>query len=229
MHVPYVEQPHQSPPGYRVRDAELADVDSITNIWYTSFNPTHKFFHFATPDDAATRKWFNELWAMGIKAGPGVMRTFVVESLSQGNKLVAFSRWHVPQADGNQDIPMPPVPVHWDSEITDGLWGGMARSRARIMGKEPHWMAEFIAVDQAYQKRGLAFTLSDWGIRQADAEGLKIYGDASMKGLPVWKHYGCVERGIIRNPGRPGCFETYEVVPIVRLPKTKEVRELVKV
>lgn len=76
---------------------------------------------------------------MGIVAGPDVMRTFVVEDLSQGNKLVAFSRWHVPQADGNQDIPMPPIPAHWDPEITEELWGGMAQNRARIMGQKPHW------------------------------------------------------------------------------------------
>ena len=139
MHVPYAEQPHRPPPGFRVRDAGLTDVESITNIWYASFNPTHKFFDYATPDDAATRQWFNELWTMGIQAGPGVIRTFVVENLSQENKLVAFSRWHVPQADGSQDIPMPPIPAHWDPEITDALWGGMARSRERVMGKKPHW------------------------------------------------------------------------------------------
>ncbi|KAI3338322.1 hypothetical protein F4824DRAFT_460480 [Ustulina deusta] len=228
MHVSYSEQPHRPPPGFHVRDAELTDVESITNIWYAAFNPTHKFFDFATPDDATTRKWFNELWTMGIVAGPGVMRTFVVEDLSRGNKLVAFSRWHVPQADGNQDIPMPPVPAHWDLDITEALWGGMARSRSRIMGQKPHWMGEFIAVDQAYQKTRLGFTLSDWGCRQADEGGLELYGDASMKGLPIWKRYGCEERGLIRIPGRPGCFETYEVVPIVRLPKPRVTQDTTK-
>ncbi|KAJ3577643.1 hypothetical protein NPX13_g2923 [Xylaria arbuscula] len=221
MHVPYAELPHLPPPGFRVRDAKLTDVVSITNMWYASFSPTHKFFDYATPDDPATRQWFNEAWTMGIQAGPSVMRTFVVESLSEGNKLVAFSRWHVPQVDGNQDIPMPPIPEHWDAEITDSLWGGMARSRERVMGKEPHWMGEFIAVDQAYQNTRLAFTLFDWGCRQADEGQLLMYGDASMKGLPVWRHYGCEERGVIRIPARLGCFETYEVVALVRRPKTR--------
>ncbi|KAI0535798.1 hypothetical protein GGR58DRAFT_503941 [Xylaria digitata] len=228
MHLSYPEQPHYPPSGFRVRDAELADVGSLTNIWYAAFNPTHKFFDFATPDDAPTRKWFDELWTMGIMAGPTVMRTFVVEKLSEGNKLVAFVRWHVPQADGNQDIPMPPIPSSWDPEITDALWGGMERMRARVMGKRPHWMGEFTVIHQDYQKTGLALTLFGWGCRQADRAGLEMYGDASMKGLPVWKHYGCEERETIRIPGRPGCFETYVVVAIVRLPKTKALRDTAK-
>ncbi|KAF2968313.1 hypothetical protein GQX73_g5253 [Xylaria multiplex] len=228
MHLSYPEQPHYPPPGFRVREAELADVGSLTNIWYAAFNPTHKFFDFAIPDDAPTRKWLDELWTMGIVAGPTVTRTFVVEKLSEGNKLVAFARWHVPQADGNQDIPMPPIPASWDPEITDALWGGMERMRARVMGKRPHWMGEFIVIDQDYQKTGLALTLFNWGCHQADRAGLEIYGDASMKGLPVWKHYGCEERETIRIPGRPGSFETYVVVAMVRLPKTKAVRDTVK-
>jgi len=134
-----IEQPHQPPPGFRIRDAKLADVGSITDVWYASFNRTHKFFHYATPDTPTTRKWFDEFWATGIRAGPKVVRTFVAEDLANDNKIVAFSRWHVPQADGNQDVPFPPFPDEWDPEITEALWGGMARSRLRVMGKRPHW------------------------------------------------------------------------------------------
>ncbi|KAI1122080.1 hypothetical protein F5Y10DRAFT_281989 [Nemania abortiva] len=225
MHVPYAEQPHKPPPGFRIRDAELADVEDIVNVWYASFNASNKFFDYVIPDDAATRKWLQELFTMGIVAGPGVIRTFVVEDLSQGKKLAAFARWIVPQEDGNQDIPMPPVPSHWDPEITDALWGGMARSRARIMGQKPHWMAEFIAIETAYHHAGLAFALFDWGVRQAEAGGMEIYGDSTMRGLPVWKRYGAEERGLIRIPARPGWFDKYEVVPVVWTPNNKLARD----
>jgi hypothetical protein len=231
MLLPYVELPYTAPPGYRLRDAELADAGSITDIWYASFNPSHKFWEYATPDDAITRKWFDDLWTMGIKAGPGVIKTLVVEDMSQANKLVAFARIHVPQADGNQDIPMPPFPAHWDPEITEGLFGGMARARARVMGKKPHWMVEFIAIDQAYQNKRLAIVLIGRLNRQADAAGLEVYGDASMKGYAVWKHYGYVEQPgpTVRIPGRLGQFETYELIPVVRYPNTSQVRSRAKV
>ncbi|KAI3325096.1 hypothetical protein HD806DRAFT_465677 [Xylariaceae sp. AK1471] len=227
MHLPYVEQPYRAPPGFRVRNAELTDVGSITDIWYAAFNPSHKLFDYATPNDATTRKWFEQLWTIGIKAGPGVIKTFVLEDLSRGNKLVAFSRWHVPQADGNQDIPMPPFPTHWDPYITTTLWGGMAQNRARVMGQKPHWMGEFIAIDHAYQNKRLAVIFADWAIRQADSAGLEIYADASEKGLPIWKHYGFEERGPpIQILGRPGQFETYEVTAIVRPAKTRGIEKL---
>ncbi|KAJ8132419.1 hypothetical protein O1611_g1203 [Lasiodiplodia mahajangana] len=229
MHVPYPEHPHRPPSGFRIRDAELSDVESIVSIWYASFNASNKFFDYVTPNDTATRKWLQDLFTMGIMAGPGTIRTFVVEDLSRENKLVAFSRWIVPQADGNQDIPMPPVPPQWDPEITDVLWGGMARSRARVMGQNPHWMAEFIAIENAYHHVGLAFALFDWGIHQAEVSGLEIYGDATVRGLPVWKRYGAEERGlVIRIPARPGYFDKYEVVPMVLTPKTKATRDRAK-
>lgn len=252
MHIPYPELPHNPPEGFRIRDAVLNDVEGITDIWFASFNPSHKFFEYATPNTPTTRQWLNELWRMGIKAGPGVIRTFVVEDLSHGNKLAAFSRWHVPQEDGNQDIPMPAFPADWDPEITDALWGGMARTRLRVMGQRPHWsksktprsrstwllliplltpvaiVGEFIAIDPAYQNRRLAFPLMDWVRRQSDATGLESYGDSSMKGLPIWKHYGYEERGMLKIPGRPGCYGTYEIVAISRPPKAKVIGNLEK-
>ncbi|KAI0403607.1 hypothetical protein F4802DRAFT_571241 [Xylaria palmicola] len=222
MRLSYAEQPHYPPPGFRVRDAELRDVKSLTSIWYTSFNPSHPFFDYATPDTPATRKWLEEFWTAGIAAGPEVTRTFVVEDLAQENKVVAFSRWHVPQADGNQDSPKPKTtPAEWDPEVTDALWGGMARSRRRVMGQRPHWGAEFIAISQTHQGKKLPYPLLDWGIRQADATGLEIYGDASMRGLPVWKHYGFKDEAVLEMPIREGAYGAYQVVPITRAPKER--------
>ncbi|KAJ2990434.1 hypothetical protein NUW58_g2952 [Xylaria curta] len=218
MHVQYAEQPHKPPPGFRIRDATLEDVEGITNIWYESFNPSHKFFEIATPDDTPTREWLNKLFASGITAGPGVIRTFVVEDLSQGNKIVAFSRWVVPQLDGNQDVPLPAFPPHWDPAVSEALWGGMARQRTKVMGTRPHWVAEFIAVASAAQGKGLPLPLLDWGIRQANATGLEVYGDASMRGLPVWKHYGFKENGSFQIQSSPERFGTYEIVAIILTP-----------
>ncbi|KAI0395205.1 hypothetical protein F5Y17DRAFT_221559 [Xylariaceae sp. FL0594] len=227
------EQPHDAPPGFRIREATLADVGGIIDVWYASFNRTHRFFDYATPDTPATRKWFEAFWTMGIEAGPTVLRTFVVEDLDDNNttaidndnndkkekekgkkKIVAFSRWHVPQADGNQDIPAPPFPDEWDPEISEALWGGMARSRERVMGKRPHWSADFVAVHTDYQNRGLAVPLVEWARRQAIASNVPMYADASMDGLPVWRHYGIVECGLIEMPRRPETYGSYEVVPI---------------
>ncbi|GAP88147.1 putative acyl- N-acyltransferase [Rosellinia necatrix] len=227
MHIPYPELPHRAPRGFRVRDAELSDAEDLTRVWFAAFHPSHEFYRYTAPDDAETRKWLNEFWELGIMAGPSVVRTFVVEDVSQGNKLVAVSRWHVPYAGGIPDIPVPTYPARWDQEVSETLWGGL-ESRERTMGSAPHWMADYIAIDEGYQNTGIAFTLADWGMRQAAATGLEIYAQASIKGLPVWKHYGCKEREVIEVPSRPGHFEAYRFVSVVWTPKTRTVLNMAK-
>ncbi|KAI1811975.1 hypothetical protein GGS20DRAFT_63349 [Poronia punctata] len=225
-----LEPTYVSPPGFRLRDAQIADAEEITNLWYASFNTSNIFWHYATPDDPITRKWFDEVWIMGIKAGKDVVRTLVIEDLSKANRLVAFGRFQPPQKDGRNVLPMPPVPEHWDPEITDGCFGGMARARARLMGAKPHWMAQYIGIDEAYQNKRLAVVFMDWLFKRADAANLDCYADASMKGYAVWKHYGWVEQPgpTARVSGRLGQFETYELVPIIRPARSSSVSVLAK-
>lgn len=128
-----------SPIGFKIRDATLNDVGDISRLWFLSFNQSHKFFEYATPENPEIRAWLEEIFMIGIKAGPSVFRTFVVEDVNMNHKLVAFCRIHVPQPDGNQEIPMPEFPDGYDPKIADGLWGGMERNRASIMGRQLHW------------------------------------------------------------------------------------------
>lgn len=137
--IPILDIPHSPPPGFAVREATLADVGDLTRLWYSSFNPSHKFWDIVTPRDAVTRQWWDAAWTLGIDARPTVLKTFVVEDLSHGGRLVAFARWNVPQADGSQDIPLPDYPAAWDPELTEALWGGMPKNRADVMGRHPHW------------------------------------------------------------------------------------------
>jgi hypothetical protein len=136
---PKHEPPHEALPGFRLRDAEVADAPAITRVWYASFYASHKFWEYATPYDAVSRKWFDDLWIKGIEAGPDVIRTLVLEDLSRGGRIVAFCRAQPPQEDGNMDLRMPAFPDHWDEALTDGCFGGMARCREAIMGRRPHW------------------------------------------------------------------------------------------
>lgn len=54
-----------------------------------------------------------------------------------------------------------------------------------------------------------------------------MYGDATIRGLPVWKRYGAQELGVLNVPGRPGLFEAYEIVPVLFTPGTKEARAII--
>ncbi|KAF3927952.1 hypothetical protein ABW20_dc0108665 [Dactylellina cionopaga] len=199
---------HNPPAGFAVREATYNDVEELTRLWFASFNSSHEFWKIMTPDNAITRQWLNDVWTIGIRAGPSAVKTFVVEELSQDKKLMAFLRLHVPQADGNQNIPLPDFPREWDAELTEALWVGMSKNRAEIMGDRPHW---------------------NWVCRQADAANLEVYADATIKGLPLFKKYfGFQERKLLTIPPRPNSFGTYEIMagmrPARSAPATKITR-----
>lgn len=80
-------------------------------------------------------------------------------------------------------------------------------------------MGEFLGVDEPYQKRGLATPLLDWICQQADATGLEIYIDATAVGIPIYeKHYGFRPVKRLEMPKRPGKYDSYAVVAMVRPP-----------
>ncbi|KAK6334054.1 hypothetical protein TWF696_002556 [Orbilia brochopaga] len=130
---------YKPPEGHVIRPATLDDIENLTRLWFMSFNASHDFWKVMTPQDKVTTEWFNELWAMGIRAGPEVITTWIVEDLNQGSRAVGFSRLHVPQLDRSQTIPFPPFPKEWDPELADAFWNGMARNRAKVMGRRIHW------------------------------------------------------------------------------------------
>ena len=67
-------------------------------------------------------------------------RTFVVEDTQKDNKMVAWSRWMVPQDDGNLERKWPELnPDEYDMDVLGAFFGGMEKNRLELMGKRPHW------------------------------------------------------------------------------------------
>ena len=67
-------------------------------------------------------------------------RTFVVEDTQNGNKIVAWSRWMVPQSDGNQERKWPELNADdYDMDVVGAFFGGMEENRAKLLEKRPHW------------------------------------------------------------------------------------------
>ncbi|KAF3921317.1 hypothetical protein ABW21_db0208797 [Orbilia brochopaga] len=210
---------HRNPLGFKIRPATLNDVETLAQLWYDSFNPSHKVWDVLTPKTPATRRWLEDMWANGISAGPTKVLTHVVEDLQKDRKLIAYTRFSPPQQDGSQDLPMPSWPAEWDYEVSEAFWGGMERNRRDIMGKRPHWFGEFGSVVKDYQRRGVMFPLMEWVCRQADAANLEIYGDGTEAGIKYWRdHFGFQDRRIIELPKRPDTYGTYELMSIVRPP-----------
>ncbi|KAK6347641.1 hypothetical protein TWF718_005480 [Orbilia javanica] len=122
---------HNPPPGFTVREAKESDAKELTRLWFSSRN-------LPLEPDTRTSQWWNDVWNLGIQAGSSTVKTFVTED--QSSKIVAFSRWNVPQIQKPQnDAPLPEFPDEWGAELTEALWGNAARNREKIMGRRPHW------------------------------------------------------------------------------------------
>lgn len=85
------------------------------------------------------RKWWNDAWTMGLENPTD--RTFVAVDTENGSKIVGFSRWMIPQDDGNQERKWPDMAPSdgWDMEIVENFFGGMEENRKEMMGQSSHW------------------------------------------------------------------------------------------
>jgi hypothetical protein len=112
------EEPIVAGPRFRVRDAATDDVSYMTEVFFRSFN--QPFWQYFVPDQPMFRKWWDDSWTIGIENPTD--RSFVVEDTQDNNKIVAFSRWMVPQSDGNLERRWPEIdPKSWDMEIVEKL------------------------------------------------------------------------------------------------------------
>lgn len=111
----------------------------MVDIFFRAF--TEPFWVYFMPDVPSMRAFFAESWEKGLQNSQD--RVFVaVDSQDGGGKAVAFSRWQVPQADGNTDHHASwadVTPGDWDMELVEAFFGGMDRNRERLMEKRPHW------------------------------------------------------------------------------------------
>lgn len=78
---------------------------------------------------------------------------------------------------------------------------------------------EVLGVDEKYQKTGLGSALIDWGLRQADQDGLETYLDASMAGLPFYLNRGFAIGKVVPLPERVE-YGKFVNTSLIRKPRT---------
>ena len=126
---------------FRIRPAKKDDSSAMTDVFFHSFNA--KFFQYFIPDTTWNREWWDAAWALSIDNPTD--RNFVIEDTAHGDRIVAFSRWMLPQSDGNQERKWPDMDESkWDMDLAGAFFGGMEESRKTLMGKRPHWCEYYL-------------------------------------------------------------------------------------
>ena len=118
-------------------------------------------------------------------------------------------------------------PEACDSELCERFFGMMDAQHEKWMGKRLHYCLflyflslflhadigvdlDLLGVHPAYQGKGLASKILQWGISRADERRVEIFLSASPQGKPLYEKHGFRSVGAI-NP-----FPGYEQVSMVR-------------
>lgn len=158
------------PSNIKLRKAVATDARAMADCFFTSFYPSHKFWTSEFQPEYF-HPWWTEAWALGINDDPTVRTFIAVDTnyaaqtnsatngvdnvesrlesyldkkfpaLVSDGRIVGFTRWRVPQEDGNMDDKWPDLPEGEgvDMAIMNPFFGGMHVNRDELMGKNPHW------------------------------------------------------------------------------------------
>jgi GNAT superfamily N-acetyltransferase len=78
--------------------------------------------------------------------------------------------------------------------LLDAMDAAMTVSKKKWLGLEPYLYLRILAIDPAYQRRGVGSLLLDGGMEIADRCGIQSYLEATKVGRPLYARYGYEDR-----------------------------------
>ncbi|KAG9592250.1 acyl-CoA N-acyltransferase, partial [Aureobasidium melanogenum] len=78
--------------------------------------------------------------------------------------------------------------------LLDAMDAAMTASKKKWIGLEPYLYLRVLAIDPAYQRRGVGSLLLDEGLAVADRCGIQAYLEATKVGRPLYARYGFEDR-----------------------------------
>ncbi|KAI4731931.1 acyl-CoA N-acyltransferase [Aureobasidium sp. EXF-10728] len=78
--------------------------------------------------------------------------------------------------------------------LLDAMDAAMTASKKKHIGLQPYMYLKVLAIDPAYQRRGVGSLLLDEGLQIADRCGVQAYLEATKAGRPLYARYGFEDR-----------------------------------
>ncbi|KAJ5218078.1 uncharacterized protein N7498_000177 [Penicillium cinerascens] len=148
-----------------VEPASPSDAPQMVRVFQAAFSNAFNRTMFPPTEDV--RVWAMEHLVGGNGAQP---REVFLKVRDEEGKVAAFAKWIRPRSadpDGREE-----EEVSWPASSDVELY------------------LDIIAVDPAYQGRGLASKLLKWGLARADEEGIEVYLSSSPEGRRMYEKYG---------------------------------------
>ncbi|TVY46115.1 hypothetical protein LSUB1_G000045 [Lachnellula subtilissima] len=182
-----------------------------------------------TPEEKL--RWLNARF-LKLFSSPEV-RAFKITDANNGNRQAAFSRWMFPYVFSEEEKRVREedkkererkrkedgIDVKWplgaDLEVCDLKFGPMDSCRESSINAEETYVCGLLAVHQDYWRQGLGGMLLNQVIAMADAEGRRMWIEATPAGRPLYAKLGFKEVSLIevdlsrwggKEPGRNWCM-----------------------
>ncbi|KAI0019415.1 acyl-CoA N-acyltransferase [Xylariomycetidae sp. FL0641] len=204
-----------------VLPAQIRDVEPVYDVYFAAFKdePVLGFLFPGGVDRKAhtegTIQWWNH--------DPNGYTIKCVDT--DTGKIVGMASW---------DIFWKPGPESGWPKPEGAVWlEGDARKKAesvlmplwdmheKLFGKHRHVYLPTMAVDPAYQRKGAATLLMQWGIETADKLELPIYLEATDSGYPLYKKMGfekLTHARVVHKAEVAGTAADVEVPLMVKMP-----------
>lgn len=190
-----------SPMSVQVLEAEDADMDRVFEIASLAFQRNEPFFDFFWP-----KHWL----VTGRTAGAERMRktknedpyTTYLKALNDEGKIMGMAKWNVYDKSIPPELDNPsPLGDHWETEDEKEFAGTLGadfiqcRHGAIRLSKGNLVSLDILAIDPAYQRRGVGDALVKWGTAKADKMGVETVVESSVFGKGLYEKNGFVFQG----------------------------------
>ncbi|KAB5542472.1 acyl-CoA N-acyltransferase [Coniochaeta sp. 2T2.1] len=210
-----------------LRQATVADVPGMATAGVNAFEKDeinlNMFPHGPnpTPDrHRADRTRFRAWMTLDRMVKPGGVSMIVVDD-EQDGRIAGYAQWLRPAPPEGRE-PDPPMvteeeaasapfeteqkPPSFAEETLVEFLVAQKKEEERVLGpegKKDVWYLIILAVDPAYQGRGVGKMLVQWGVDQAKAQGKGLFLSATPAGKPFYERIGLEDVGAFDIWGVP--------------------------
>ncbi|KAI0160831.1 putative GNAT family acetyltransferase [Hypoxylon sp. FL1284] len=111
-------------------------------------------------------------------------------------KVIAFAKWtHPISREENYTEPPWVWPAGTDLKILQDWTKVTEQAQARVVGDSPCYHLTFIGTDPAYERRGAATMMVQWGIDQSKQDQALAYIESTLTAAPLYRKLGFIEAG----------------------------------
>lgn len=197
------------PPGFVILPCVPEDVDSMVSVNLAAFEDNFFNDHIwpRRPEYMpSTIAWLRERYLAGFLRDEEVTHKLVDTSVTP-NRIAAWSRWIVPHTLSAEEKSRRQVlsdteealiaskkktrfPEGVQEDLAIRFFGTLGEIQKRLIDPSQTWVLSLLAVDPAYQRRGLGTVVLKYMLEQVNASGNKAYLEAMPAGHGLYKKLG---------------------------------------